>query len=214
MVSNWDKTIITKDRLKLEGKLYEVNGVSYYEGRPIITRDSHIDGGVYLGQGMREVIVVDSKKYPAIRCLYQSAKSKAEENGVVKREKVLRAVFDTVDEAMKYNEEETEKIVKRHCAERDGKIRIDHFIEGGYGICRHMALTCGVLLELFKNDKVIRGEPSVDRNSIGKYGHAWCRYTSNGDVAILDVAQKFFGRLEEAPNTGWDYRRPEESPSV
>ena len=209
MISEWNKTTLTKDRLKLEGKLYEVKGVSYYEGRPIISRDTPIDGGVYLGQGMREAIVVDSKKYPAIGSLYEKAKAKTRVNGEVRRDKVLGAVYDTVKEAMKYDEARTEEIVKKHGAKKDGKIKLDHFIEEEFGICRHQALTCGVLLELFKNDRFIRGKPSVDRNSIGKYGHAWCRYTSTG-VAILDVAQGYFGNLEDAPSDGWDYKRPEE----
>ncbi len=202
---DWDRTHFSEKRLEdvLEGGMYR--------GRRIIKRDSPIDGGVYLGAGEREAIVVDSEKYTEIKRLYEIAKEKALVGKVdisVAKYLILNAVFGTVKEAMAYNEAAADGLAAICNSGSDGKITLDLFIKNKIGVCRHMALACGALLELFKKDGYIRGNASIDRNT-GKGGHAWCRYTnSGGEVYILDVAQGYIGRIEKAKN--WDYRRPDE----
>lgn len=206
-MARWDKTIKMKERLGLEDLETEL-----YQGRHIIHRDSPIDGGVYLGGGQREAIVVDSKKYPKLKELYKLAKDKATQRGAGECE-VLQAVYDTVAKAMSIqNRDAVKELIHRYGAEKDVKIALDVFLEEGVGFCRHYALACGALLELFKKEGFIKGKISVDRNSTHLGGHAWCRYTNpDGEVFILDVAQKYFGRLEDSVNGGrWDYHRPED----
>jgi len=208
---NWDKTIRMEERLN--DKIETVNGVDYYQGRHIIKRDTEIDGGVCLGEGEREAIVVDSQKYPKLRQLYEKAKQKASVDNKVQRDRVLKAVYDIVLDAMPnkdYNK--TVQLLDKYKIWNDGKITLDIFINEDAGVCRHKALACGALIELFKKDGYVRGKPSIDRNSSVIGGHAWCRYTSfNGDVQILDVMQEYFGSLEDSiKNAKWDYRRPEE----
>ncbi|MBU2638844.1 MAG: hypothetical protein KJ955_07765 [Nanoarchaeota archaeon] len=205
-MADWSRTMFSEKRLEdvLEGESYL--------GRKIIHRDSPIDKGVYLGAGEREAIVVDSDKYPAIRKLYEKAKEKAlvglAEKDIVKC-MVLRAVYETVKETMTAcDEKAVDAIVRLARCGKDGKIALDLFIENQVGVCRHMALACGALLELFRKDGFVSGNISIDRNT-DKGGHAWCRYTnSGGEVYILDVAQNYVGRMEKAVN--WDYRRPDE----
>jgi hypothetical protein len=212
-MAEWDKTIKMKSRLSLEGKLDRINNEDYYQNRHIIHRDSKIDGGVYLGQNQREAIVVDSKKYPALRKLYEKAKNKAMRNGVIEKDKILQAVYETVAEAMpKQDDSAVEEIIHRYGVEKDGKISLDVFLLEDVGVCRHDALACAALLELFKEDGIIRGKPSVDRNSTSLGGHAWCRYTNSaGEVFILDVAQGYLGKLEKAQDKNrWVYQRPED----
>ena len=91
----WDKTKELRRRLNLRDLEREL-----YQGRHIIHRGSSIDGGVYLGQNQREAIVVDFKKDPKLRGLYEIIKDKSSEMGVVKRGKILRTVFDTVKESI------------------------------------------------------------------------------------------------------------------
>ncbi|MFH1065535.1 MAG: hypothetical protein V1734_03455 [Nanoarchaeota archaeon] len=204
-MADWDRTMFSEKRLEdvLEGESYL--------GRKIIHRDSPIDKGVYLGAGEREAIVVDSEKYPAIRKLYEKAKEKAligiASENVVKG-LILNAVYSTVKESMNYDNEAVDRLVDICNSGTDGKIALDIFIKNKVGVCRHMALACGALLELFKKDGFVSGNVSIDRNTDGS-GHAWCRYTnSGGEVYILDVAQSYIGRMEKAEN--WDYRRPDE----
>jgi len=231
-MAEWDRTQEMKQRLK--GKIDR----GYYGGRHIIHRDSDIDGGVYLGKNQREAIVVDSEKHPRLRELYETSKDKMTGNRCegrisqvvgdnfedfsearyheayyyITENSVLKAVYDTVDEAMPNRDKEAvEEILDEHGVEKDGKISLDIFIGRGVGVCRHLALTCAALLELFKKDGVIKGKPGVDRNSNGSNGHAWCRYTNpDGEIFILDVG-RYMGKLSDASEKRWFYERPEDS---
>jgi len=213
----WNKTYAMRNRLASQGKIEVRDGRDFYKGRPIIHRDSEVDGGVYLGASEREAIVVDSQKYLGLRKLYQTAKAKASIDENVRKNLVLEAVFQTVKEAMpKQDEKAVEELVKKYGAQNDCKINLDVFLDEGTGVCRHDALACAATLELFKKEGIITGKPSVDRNSDsfdGKVqGHAWCRHLNSiGQVFILDVAQNFIGRLEKAPDKNrWAYERPED----
>ena len=42
----------------------------YYDGRPIIGRGTPINGGVYIGEGVRPAIVVDDNKQPILAEYY------------------------------------------------------------------------------------------------------------------------------------------------
>ncbi|MEA3343956.1 MAG: hypothetical protein U9Q92_07395 [archaeon] len=207
-MAEWNRTHIMKERLGLNDLESE-----RYQGRPIIHRDSPVDGGVYLGQGQREAIVVDSQKYPKLRQLYEVAKGKATERRTVRKDRVLQAVYDTVAEAMpRQDNDAVKELIHRYKVEKDGKISLDDFLEEGVGVCRHDALACATLLELFKKEGIVRGKTSVDRNSTYLGGHAWCRYTNSADeIFILDIAQRYIGRLEDASNGDrWAYQRPED----
>lgn len=207
MTKSWICTREAKSRLA--GRIH--NGI--YFGRHIIERDTPIDKGVSLGTIPREALVVDYNKSSALKNLYKIAYSKASINSKIVRDRVLHAVYLTVDEAFPIrSNEEVEKIIAEYGGFDDQKVSLNHFIEKGAGVCRHFALTNGVLLEVFKREGHIKGNPSIDRNRDIFSGHMWTRYTnSNRSVIILDQAQGFFGFLEEAICRGlWDYRRPGE----
>jgi len=209
--AEWDRTQIMKKRLS--GEISRgPDGREYYQGRPIIHRNTPVLGGVYLGAFPREAIVVDSEKYPALNKLYEEAKRKAMDSaGRVNKGKILKSVFEIVKEKMEFNEKKVDKITKR-LGGNDRKIALDVFIDEGVGVCRHHALACAALLELFKRNGYIQGTPSVDRNSTELGGHAWCRYTNSArEVFILDPTLSFLGSLEEAESEGiWQYKRPED----
>jgi len=161
----WNKTYCAVRRLGLEDDMYQE--------RPIIHRDSRVDGGVYLGGGQREAIIVDSKD-SRIQQLYDRAKRKITINGVVIKDHLLRSVYESVAEAMPIqNSDSVRKLVRNNNVENDGKISLGFFLEAGIGVCRHDALACAVLLELFRKEGHINGKPSVDRNSFVFGGHAW-----------------------------------------
>lgn len=192
---NWNRTQMM--RLRLEDSLDTIKGRIYYKGRHVIHRDTEIDGGVYLGERQREAIVVDTEKCPRLRGLYEAAKFRANDGCRVRKHKVLGAVYDTVEQAIRYDADAVKHLIESFGVENDGKISIDAFIEEGVGVCRHQALACAAVLELFKRDGFISGKPSIDRNRTSRRGHAWCRYTNSYvDIFILDVAKRYFGRLD------------------
>lgn len=215
-MADWDKTKAMRARLEREHKIERRNGVDYYQGRRIIHRDSPIDGGVYLGQGPREAIVVDFQKGEQLKRLYEESKAKAASmspTGRIEQGLVLRAVYETVLKAMpKGDEESVKKLIEDWNVGSDRKILLDNFLERGEGVCRHTALACGALLERFKKEGYIQGKVGVDRNEDKAGGHAWCRYTSpKGMKIILDPAQQYFGLLKQSPQKAkWKYERPED----
>ena len=223
-MAEWNKTQRVIARV-YERLIYE--GTQYYyldsKGRklPIICRGSKIDGGVDIGQHKRETIKVDSEIDVQIKELYGKVKNNVENlkktENIVKggenslEERILKLVYDTADNAMPIKDNnEIEKIINNYGVQNDGMIALGVFLGYGAGVCRHLALTCGVLLELLIKDGFLDGHVSRDRNYIrNSGGHAWCRYTnSRGETYVLDVAQGFFGKLKDAKN--WDYRRPED----
>lgn len=209
MVFDWNNSKLMIDRLDQNNSIEEIDGVLYYQGRRVITRDTPIDGGVYLGKGAREAIVVDSTKYEDIKKLYEKTKIKLLDHDELS---VLKSVYDAVHEAMPLrNGEFVENAINTYCLKNDTKITLDFFIRGGFGVCRHRALAVGVLLELFKKEGFLKGKISIDRNHGFIGGHAWCRYTSpDGKVFIIDEMLEYLGKLSDA-NTCWDYRRPEDA---
>ena len=218
--NRWLYTQHSIDELSKSDKITKrSDGRYYYEGRPLIHRDSPIDGGVYLVANTGEAVVVDSIKYPEIKKVYEIAKKNALSpaffsfNKKITEEKILKAVYKTVSKIMGYHLDDVEEIIKRLNVENNGKIALDVFIEKRIGVCRQQALLCGVLIELFIKENFLHGKISVDRNMLALGGHAWARYTSpSNEIWILDVAQHYFGLLKDAQGQGrWAYDRPEEA---
>lgn len=205
IIINWNRTVGMCERL--EGKLS--NGK--YEGRHIISRDTPINRGVYLGASQREAIVVDYDKDEELQKLYNDLLTRISNKKVW----IQQEVYNLVLERIPYDLVKMEGVVNRFNVNNDGKIRLGRFIENRAGTCRQQALAVGFLLERLKEHNLIRGKPSIDRNDIKSNhlhgGHVWVRYFSGHEaVYIIDVAQQFLGRLEDSVNLKWDYFRPGE----
>jgi len=237
---NWDRTISRAEMLRLtKSKFFEepdgadmigeerpdrpVDGrpakYGWYKNRHIIGRDERIDGGVYLGAGNREEIVVDGKGKPEqydivysrlmqnVRIRQDDQARLGERNGF--KDGILSDVYDTVQQVLAYDDEFVDATASQYAGQ---KVDLNYYIESGKGVCRHQALLAGYLLERLKDEGQISGQASVDRNSVrGRGAHAWTRYTSStGDVFIIDPTQDYVGRLDEVPENSWFYRRPED----
>ncbi len=191
----WDRSFLMFNRLK---------GKNPY-GRHIIRRDTRILFGVYPGGTNREVLVVDPVKYPALGKLYKKVLLRSL-FGFLGEKFILRSVYSITKKAMKYDDEAVDRFISYNYL-YGRKVSIDQFINKGIGVCRHMGLVCGALLEMLTMTGYLDGKVSVDRNTIDHYAHVWARYTSkDGKVIILDVAQGFFGSPYD-PKARWDYRR-------
>ncbi len=212
---DWGKTRRMKRRLAdtYDKKVFRKkrkNEQSYFQGRPIIARDTPINGGVYLGEGAREAIVVDESKDPSIQRVFQELIRCMGSSDP--KTFLLSAAWKLVLELMPYDSANVNRIVKTLLP--DQKIYLSAFIGGG--VCRHQALLIGYLLEKCISKGFLNGKVSIDRNSVSNIGgHAWVRYVSSaGKVFILDPAQRFIGPLEEKRDGLWPYRRPSEGRGV
>ena len=240
--ADWSRTVNMHERLagdaRYEEPFEDCTPEGYFSGRPIIASDTAINGGVYLGGGKREAIVVDDDKYPgalnrvydaAIANIYGVAESPNGYPGDVffglgkgnvlhpatigVRERVLVSVFAAVLEAMPYSSEIVSNIIDAN--NNDNKVTLNNFIEVGGGVCRHQGLLVAYVLERLQNEGELMSEDkvSIDRNGVpGSGAHGWARFTSSdGTVYIVDPAQQFVGTLEEAQRTyRWPYDRPED----
>lgn len=218
--ANWDNTVRALNFAKSVGA-FEESGTNSFEGRylgrPIIARDTPINGGIYVGSGDREAIVVDdTRKNSLLPKIYSDFIKDREEKlkkgkvGDVK-EGLLDDVFALSLSKLPYSEEGVNDYNKRYGIRAGEKVPLDMYILEGVGICRHQALLVGYLLEKLKKDGYLKGSVSIDRNSIPDLGgHAWVRYTnSEGDVIIIDPAMNYVGYLKYAERaTGWSYGRP------
>jgi len=185
----------------------------YFQGRPKIDIDTKIDGGVYLGVNPREALVVDFDNSNCLRTLFNVACSRANDGKIGEVYEHLQSVYQITREAFPLGgEKRVNEFIKERGFEDNVKVNLDVFIANGIGVCRHMALTSGVLLEKFIDMGFIDGKVSVDRNETIFERHAWARYTeSNGNVTIVDPALSYFGKpLTPTLRHRWDYRRHED----
>jgi hypothetical protein len=190
-----------------------------YRGRRLIGRDMDIRGGIV--KDGHEVIVIDPDQDPDIYWDYyhEAAKRAKDESGEIVPSRVVGAVFDTVRSNMRYSKKETRRVRLEHKLASSQDIELGVFMRAGFGVCLHQALGCAAMLEDFKESGYLHGHISVDRNERwnpddekDKGGHAWVRYTTlRGAPYILDVAQNYFGSLEDSTEVAkWNYLRPEE----
>lgn len=194
-----------------------------FKGRPIIDRDSRINGGIYLGGHGREAIVVDDEKQPKLKQAYDMLRAKLirehiprYEVAVIKGE--LRhkpaTTFDPMSaaiEAYRYTQQliPTGKEFANSLAvkyEDDRKIALSAFY-GKSGVCRHHALNNAYFIEKMIDQELLTGEVHVERNSTDAGAHAWARFTPEfGEPIILDTTQNFVGTVSVAEqNAYWDY---------
>lgn len=194
--------------------------------RETIGKDTQIDQGVYEGTYGGEKIVVDLENSPFIRAALETIKRTiTNTEGRPDKDLAMDAVFQYVKENMAYDQDKVDEIFRVDGDGKDGKkISLDVFVENKAGVCRHQALFAGALLESLKNEGILTGQVSVDRNEMkinekDKDGHAWTRYTtSRGEVYILDIAQlngvvKLDDLMRARMNGNkrvWDYGRPED----
>ncbi|MEM5777390.1 MAG: hypothetical protein QXJ06_02990 [Candidatus Aenigmatarchaeota archaeon] len=60
------------------------------------------------------------------------------------------------------------EIIERYNVKNNRKIALDVFIENRAGVCRHMALLVGALLELGVEKGTLKGTPRIVRNKVGE----------------------------------------------
>jgi hypothetical protein len=219
--ARWRKTELMRKRIQ-RSPFYEEPDAEAPHGRfkkrALIGRDTRINGGIYLGAGGREAIVVDGR-HKGLRKVYDEL---AEEWSKRKGRKsddagTMRGVFDLVRKHLPYRSDIVEQVFYDELeGKEDQKVSLEVYIDKQGGECRHQALLGGYLLERMIDDGLIGGKVSVDRNFVpGQGGHAWIRYTSaEGKVFIIDPARNYIGELEDTSEYRWFYERPEDKERI
>lgn len=206
-----DHTLTAKELARMKNVLKD----ELFAGREIITRHTYpIDGKVDIRSwvGGAEAIVVDSKKYPeAYDRLYAKMVGvlgsfyRTQPQDADPLRNTLGAIFETVRQTINYDKEYVDKYSDELAqkAPTHRKVELSEYLNKGKGVCRHMALAevwLGGAMEergLLPKGGIFTAE--VNQSTKGWGAHEWARYTApNGEVYILDVAQNFFGTLEEA----------------
>jgi FHA domain len=209
-------------------------GYGEFAGRPIVARDTEINGGVYpVGSSQGEAIVIDDERYPdelnqvyeavinriqapdtkklsvrGLRRALTGAETNVQQDSTVQK---LESVFDTVFETLKYD------LAATNALARDSqKIALNYYITEGVGVCRTQAVLAAYNIERMIKNGLLEGKVSIDRSSIrdadgNGSGHAWARFTDKlGNVFIIDPAQRYVGPIDQSPDRNWDYRRTED----
>lgn len=215
--ARWDRTEIGTERIKVTNPWFFEEDDSaamggFFKGRRIISRDTPINSGVYIGAGAREASIVDDLKYPEeLNEVYTGLRTRLRQD--VNRT-VVEHVYDITAQVLGEDhqdvEDKVQEVVKFAMQfGSDTKIDLGSFIRAGAGVCRHRALLAGYLLEKLINEKVIEGRVFVDRNTIlGRGGHSWVRFEEvSGRVIIIDPSLGYVGLIQTAPSI-WSYERP------
>jgi len=218
LYAEWDKTILGIERIKEKGLYEEPDRESkrgYYLGRPIIGRDTPINGGVYLGGGEREAVVVDdSNKDSPLHDVYKELlqmRRAAIKAGRNFKSELLSDVYDLVQKKLPYSQEKERRISLKYGIKPDQKVLLDIYLKEKAGVCRHQALLAAYLLERMKKENIVRGTVSVDRNYVPRRGgHAWVRYVNSaGIVFIIDPTNELISEISNIkPDLKSFYERP------
>ncbi len=213
--TQWNHTKVVELRMMTNARYEEPDSEAkhgMYGGRRIIGRDTPIQGGVYLGSGKREAIVVDDTyNESTLLETYRDFIKRINFEDKKYKDNILEKVFNYVRTVLPYNESEVKNIITP--LQKDQKVALDVFIDNKAGVCRHQALLVAYILEKMKSERHLNGTASIDRNTIpSQGGHAWVRYVNGaGKILIIDPAQNFIGSLEdslrERNSGGWDYER-------
>ena len=203
-----------------------------YWGRPIIGRDSRIDGGVYVGRKPREAIVVDMTKPGPLRDVYAAWLRTLQESAAVwpwqqtaaGQRKAVRKWLDKhllaevrtlVNRELPFDRHVVAQVAREHTLGPDDKVRLDVYLRRHGGVCRHQVCLIGALLERLVDEGWLEGTVSIDRKFVPRqYSHAWVRWVDvDGQAWILDAAQDVWSRLDDFPaERRWFYARDEEQP--
>lgn len=150
-----------------------------------------------------EAIVVDSKKAPeAFQKLLTACESRLAQYAVLTEREIIKAVYDTIASGIKYDLGYANQM-SAGLKSQHRKVNLGNYINAGKGVCRHMALATqwlGVRITE-KYPKMFEGTSftvPVNQRTSDNSAHEWARYNGrNGEVYILDPAQRFFGTLRE-----------------
>lgn len=216
----WNRSQLGRERIENSPHFQEAidNRREMWGGRPIITRDAPINGGVFLGGNEREAIVVDDTRengyYKRARQSVQKTIDAYTRNGYNTKVQ-LQAIYDVTRRVLPYNKERVTELLNDQLGENwgDKKIALEYFMKIHAGVCRHQVLLAGYLIEYLIKKGDLQGTVSIDRNNIPYFGaHTWIRYTNRKHVVfIMDLAQGYFGPLEGSEKKSrWIYRRPED----
>lgn len=138
------------------------------------------------------------------RELYTNVLKRATVDGVLRKDLLLWSTYVEVAQAIPHQSSvDVDNLIKQ----KEQKVNLEDILENKVGVCRHDALACSSLLYRLKLDGHLAGTIYLENDMVTVVKgdkkeddlHAWCRYVRpDGKEYVLDVAQGFYGTLEEA----------------
>lgn len=190
-------------------------------GKPLIGRDSPINGGVYVGEGAREAIFVMQDSiledvFDELVEYFVQQQNTAEHKEGWTTEEILDIVMHKVKEKFYKGEDDYRKLADNLGS--DKLIRLSYFVQNNAGLCRHQSLLTGFLIEQLVSRGILDGQVSVDRSSDTEreVGHSWVRFTKKSDPDPYIVDTVLLGKAYRLSGIRslkgiWDYCRPEDN---
>lgn len=143
-----------------------------------------------------------------------------------RQENIIHGVFAEINTRVSYSVAAAESFASAKAAlvgsTRDGfPIENFEFVKAGTGVCRHMALATGALLEMAADLGLLKGAAAYHRSHVvandNPTGHAWTRFTDQaGNRWVLDVANRYCGLIRTLPDlhgtTTWMVRHGTQFP--
>ncbi|MFW5746731.1 MAG: hypothetical protein ACOCWQ_04245 [Nanoarchaeota archaeon] len=199
----WKKTIIATQRLCQ--RMYWQNGWLMYQGRHVITRETPISQGVYLSETESEAIVANPESVDHLT--RQTLIRTPACLGIPLKGQILSTVTKVTRESFDDSNDPIYALQQNNVA-AEQKVDIGFFLSARTGVCKHMAITAGLILENLVAQGILNGYARINRSSNTQHGHAWVRYTNSaGEPLIVDPALNYAGPV--ACTSDWDYRNPQ-----
>ncbi len=131
-----------------------------YLGRPIIGRDSRIDGGVYIGRKPREAIVVDMAQPGLLYNVYSNWLIELQKQAPMwpwqhitsGRKRAVQRYLDLhmatlcralVSRVLPFDRHVVAQVAEEHTLGPDDKVRLDVYLRRRGGVCRHQVCLLG-----------------------------------------------------------------------
>lgn len=193
----------------------------YFHRRPIIHRDSPINGGISCYSNLG--IVVDDRKatdhngrlteaYNVTIDAYNSTKSLF----TPRQQVLLNTIMNVTNLYLPYNQNKVSEI--EEFLPRGARVSLTKYMLEEAGVCLQEGLLSCYLIEQCLFNGILRGNLSFDRNYNldDEVGHAWARYTDERNIVhIVDSSKSYAGKLDDIPLGMWDiYARPEDKKSL
>lgn len=220
--NNDARTILSADKRTDRGYVRgEYGAPDYYLDRPVIARGTPIDGGVNVGAGFREAIVVDFAKDTRLNQAYNEFVSQLPKDPPLHNQsfeqRLLKKLDVFVDSKLGGSspdlEHQLNELLSHQNIRAEQKVLAGFFLHHEIGVCRHRALIAGAFLERMVKEGRLDGAVEIRRNARDDGAHAWAVFTDHaGNRTVIDPMHRYIGP-EDAPGMHWDYSQANPKPA-
>lgn len=161
----------------------------FFRGRPMITDQTRICGGIFVSADPHEAIVVDYKD-PELRTIYDLLRHRVDRLPSAAASQPLLVFEEAVRitrQTLRYSEERVASLNIRLRLTADSKVSLGVFIKHHLGVARHRVLLVGYLIERLIDDGVIPGRVWIESALLeGDVHEKLLYFVPSGDILRFD----------------------------